>query len=89
MFADIAILPATADLWSIYGAQNDPFPAVMHPEWQTLIWESIHQNGNACDYISEKVIQDSTIQKGYLQYGPTKVSYYFSDAGRKYGTGNG
>jgi len=47
MFADIAILPATADLWSIYGAQNDPFPLTMHPQWQTLVWESIHQNGNA------------------------------------------
>jgi hypothetical protein len=69
MFADIAILPATADLWSIYGAQNDPFPVMMHPEWQTLVWESIHQNGNACDYISEKVIHDSVIQDGYLQYG--------------------
>ena len=70
MFADIAILPAMADLWSIYGAQNEPFPAVMHPAWQTLIWESIHQNGNACDYISEKVIQDAVMQNGYLHYGP-------------------
>ena len=69
MFADIAILPATADLWSIYGAQNDPFPAVMYPEWQTLVWESIHQNGNACDYISESVIQESKIENGILQYG--------------------
>ncbi len=70
MFADIAILPATADLWSIYGAQNDPFPSVMHPPWQTLVWESIHQNGNGCDYISEKIIQDADIQNGQLRYGP-------------------
>jgi len=77
MFADIAILPATADLWSIYGAQNDPFPAVMQPPWQTLIWESIHKNGNGCDYISEKVIQDAKIQGGYLQYGPRKYRSVF------------
>lgn len=70
MFADIAILPATADLWSIYSAQNDPFPVVMYPEWQTLVWESIHQNGNACDYISESVIQDSQVESGILRYGP-------------------
>jgi len=77
MFADIAILPATADLWSIYGAQNDPFPAAMQPPWQTLIWESIHKNGNGCDYISEKVIQDAKIQGGYLQYGPRKYRIVF------------
>jgi len=77
MFADIAILPATADLWSIYGAQNDPFPAAMQPPWQTLIWESIHKNGNGCDYISEKVIQDAKIQGGYLQYGPRKYCIVF------------
>ena len=77
MFADIAILPAIADMWSLYGAQNEPFPAVMHPEWQTLVWESIHQNGNACDYISEQVIQDSVIQNGNLQYGSRKYHIIF------------
>jgi glycosyl hydrolase family 106( putative alpha-L-rhamnosidase) len=77
MFADIAILPATADLWSIYGAQNEPFPAIMYPEWQTLVWESIHQNGNACDYISESVIQESKIENGILQYGPRKYQSIF------------
>jgi len=77
MFADIAVLPATADLWSIYGAQNDPFPVAMQPAWQTLIWESIHQNGNGCDYISEKIIQDAKIQKGFLHYGPRKYHTIF------------
>lgn len=77
MFADIAMLPATADLWSIYGAQNDPFPAAMQPPWQTLIWESIHKNGNGCDYISEQVIQDAKIQDGFLQYGPRKYRIVF------------
>jgi len=72
MFADIAVLPATADLWSIYGAQNDPFPAAMQPSWQTLIWEAIHKNGNGCDYISEQIIQDAKIQNGFLHYGPRK-----------------
>jgi hypothetical protein len=77
MFADIAILPATADLWSIYGAQNDSFPLTMHPQWQTLVWESVHQNGNACDYVPESVIRDATIQNGYLVYGPRKYQSIF------------
>ena len=72
MFADIAVLPPIADMWSKYGAQNEPFPSLIHPSWQTLIWESIHQNGNGCDYISEQVIIDSVIHDGYLHYGPRK-----------------
>lgn len=77
MFADIAILPATADTWSVYSAQNEPFPAMMYPEWQTFVWESIHQNGNACDYVSEQVIQDSIVQNGVLQYGERKYHSIF------------
>ncbi len=77
MFADIAILPAIADEWSIYSAQNEPFPAMMYPEWQTLVWESIHQNGNACDYTSEQVIQDSIIESGFLQYNQRKYHTIF------------
>ena len=77
MFADIAILPATADTWSVYSAQNEPFPAMMYPEWQTFVWESIHQNGSACDYVSEQVIQDSIIQNGILQYGERKYHSVF------------
>jgi hypothetical protein len=77
MFADIALLPAIADTWSQYGAQNAPFPSVVFPEYQTLIWESIHQNGNGCDYVSEQVIQDATIHHGYLQYGPRKYPVIF------------
>ena len=77
MFADIAVLPATADLWSIYGAQNDPFPTAMQPAWQTLIWESIHKNGNGCDYISEKVIQSASTQNGFLHYGSRKYHTVF------------
>jgi hypothetical protein len=43
MFADIAVLTAAADLWSIYGAQNDPFPSVIDLPVETLIWESIQK----------------------------------------------
>lgn len=77
MFTDIAILPATVDLWGAFGAQNDPFPAVMYPEWQTFVWESIHQNGNGCDYVSEEVIQNSIVANGYLQYGQRKYHSIF------------
>lgn len=70
MFADIAVLTPTSDMWTIYGAQNEPFPTLTYPAYLSLIWESIHQNGNACDYVSEKVIQESTMNGGWMKYGP-------------------
>ena len=82
MFADIAILAATTDLWSKYGAQNDPFPIVTYPDWHTLVWESIHHNGNGCDYISEKIINESTVANGVLSYGPRKYKSIFSHTPR-------
>ena len=72
MFGDIGILPAIPDLWSLYGAQNEPFPAVMYPPWQTLIWEVIHQNGSGCDYLSESVIRKAAVQNGFLRFGQRK-----------------
>jgi hypothetical protein len=61
MYAGIALLPPIADSWNRYGAQNTPFPTLIHPAYQPLIWEAIHKNGDGCDYVSE-----STIQKGLL-----------------------
>ncbi|MHA4806596.1 glycosyl hydrolase [Flavitalea flava] len=77
MFAEIAVLPPVSDMWSIYGAQNEPFPSLIHPSYQTFIWESIHQNGNACDYISEEVIRDAAMKDGHLYYGPRKYHTIF------------
>lgn len=77
MFADIALLPATADMWSIYGAQNEPFPSVVYPSYQMLIWESIHQNGSSCDYVSEQVIRDSEMKNGFMHYGDRKYKTLF------------
>jgi hypothetical protein len=77
MFADIALLPAVADMWSIYGAQNEPFPTVVHPAYQTLVWEAIHKNGRGCDYISEKILHDSIIHDRYIVYGPRKYRELF------------
>jgi len=57
MYAGIALLPPTADTWNKYGAQNTPFPTLIHPAWQPLVWEAIHKNGDGCDYVSERTIQ--------------------------------
>ncbi len=77
MFADIALLPPIPDMWGEFGAQNEPFPTLVYPKYQMLIWQAIHQNGNACDYVSEQVINEAQIEKGWLKYGNRKYHTIF------------
>jgi hypothetical protein len=77
MFADIAILPPVYDTWAKYGAPNEPFPSLTYPNYLSLIWEAIHQNGNACDYISDSIIDHSEMKDGYLYYGSRKYHTLF------------
>lgn len=72
MFADIAILPPVYDMWAKYGAQNEPFPSLTYPVYLSLIWEAIHQNGGACDYVSDSVIDNAEMKDSFLHYGPRK-----------------
>ncbi|MGF1925046.1 MAG: glycosyl hydrolase, partial [Bacteroidia bacterium] len=76
-FADIAIMAPIGDMWGDYGAQMEPFPSRVTPPYQMLVWESIHQNGNACDYISEQVLSDSEFKDGYMIYGLRKYHTLF------------
>lgn len=77
LYADIALLAPVADLWTRFGAQNDPFPFTTYPVYQSLVWEAIHRNGHGCDYVSEKVIRESTIRDGWLCYGPRRYRHLF------------
>jgi hypothetical protein len=72
MYAGIALLPPTADMWSLIGMQNEPFPSVLHAEHLSLVWEAIAKNGSGCDYISERILQDATVAGRKLCYGPKK-----------------
>lgn len=76
-FADIAIMAPIGDMWSEFGAQMEPFPSRVTPAYQQLIWESMHQNGNACDYVSEQVIADADFKGGWMTYGPRKYHSLF------------
>lgn len=68
MHADIAILPPTADLASKYGFQRDPFPKTVDPSYLYKLWEVIHQNGSGCDYLTEDIIDQSTVSQGRLKF---------------------
>ena len=77
MYADIAILPPTADMWSRIGMQNEPFPSILHAEYLSLVWEAIVKNGSGCDYISERILKDAMAEQGYLRYGPRSYNTIF------------
>lgn len=77
MFSEIAVMPATYDLWGDMGVQTDPFPEKLNVPYTSLIWEAIHKTGGSADYTTEIILQDSTVQKGKLCYGPKKYSTLF------------
>ncbi len=76
-FADIAIMAPIGDMWGDFGAQMEPFPSRVTPPYQALIWESIHQNGNSCDYVSEQVIAEAEFKNGLMSYGTRKYHTLF------------
>jgi hypothetical protein len=77
MYADIAILPPVADMWTSMGMQNEPFPSVINAPYQTLLWEAMNKTGHCADYVSEPVICDAQIRKGQLCYGTRSYKALF------------
>ena len=77
MYADIAILPPTADMWSLIGMQNEPFPSVLHAQYLSLVWEAIVKNGSGCDYVSDRILGKAMVEKGCLCYGPRRYRTLF------------
>ena len=68
-YADIAVMQPLGDLWTVHGPQRDPFPALHYPAYADEVWAAIHRNGNGCDYVSERLLQESTSKKGNLVIG--------------------
>lgn len=77
MFADIAVLPPTADMWSRIGMQNEPFPSVLHAEYLSLVWEAIVKNGSGCDYVSERILTGAKVEGGFIRYGTRRYHTLF------------
>lgn len=77
MFTNIAILPATYDMWGEMGVQTDPFPEKLNIPYTSIIWESINKNGGAADYTTEIIINSSEVKHGQLCYGPRKYGTLF------------
>ena len=73
-YADIAILNPENDMWSTIGMQNEPFPNTTRAPYKTLIWEAINKCGGGVDYVSENIINQSTIKKGNLCFNQRKYN---------------
>ncbi len=71
-YSDIALMMPWGDLWTKIGPQRDPFPALHYPAYADEVWAAIHRNGNACDYVSEDILQGSSSQGGNLVIGGRK-----------------
>jgi hypothetical protein len=76
-YTDMAIMPATYDMWGEIGLQTDPFPEKLNIPYTSLIWEAIHKTGGAADYTTEIILRDSSVKGGKLCYGPKKYGTLF------------
>jgi hypothetical protein len=72
--ADIAILNPENDMWSTIGMQNEPFPNTTRAPYKTMIWEAINKCGGGVDYVSENIINQSTIKKGNLCFNQRRYN---------------
>jgi len=68
--ADIAIIGRVRDIWGELGLDREPFNT--QPWYYARLWEPISQLGSSCDYISQSVLADATIDQKQLIYGPMK-----------------
>ena len=76
-YADIAVLNPENDMWSTIGMQNEPFPNTTRAPYKTLIWEAINKCGGGVDYVSENIINQSSIQKGNFCFNQRKYNTLF------------
>ena len=68
LMSDVALFHPLADVWSRYGIQRDPWPDRAYPEYVHNIWQAIHQCGNGCDYISDRILQKSDFSDGKINF---------------------
>lgn len=74
LISDVALFHPLADLWSKYGVQRDPWPDQSFPEYMHNIWQAIHQCGNGCDYISDRILQRSDFSGGKINFNDRSYS---------------
>lgn len=74
LMSDVTVYHPLADLWSRRGLQRDPWPDLAYPDYIYNIWEAVHQCGNGCDYISDRIIQQADLSDGMIRYNNRSYS---------------
>ena len=69
--SQVAILGPTADIWSDYGLDRNPFN--MTPWYLHSIWQALNHNGICSDYVNSNVIIGSEMVNGKMTFG--EMSY--------------
>jgi hypothetical protein len=68
--ASLAILGPRADEWARYVRLYQPFPEVAVPWYHYALPDALASAGYGSDFVSEKVLQESSAADGRLRYGP-------------------
>jgi len=72
---NIAVLAPEADIWTNHGLTRNQYHT--QPWYGYRIWEPISQAGSSADYISQKIIRESTMENGTLSFGPMTYQAIF------------
>jgi hypothetical protein len=68
--ADLAILGPRADEWARHVRLYQPFPEVALPWYHYELPSALASAGYGSDFVSERVLQESTAEDGALRFGP-------------------
>jgi hypothetical protein len=68
--AELAILGPRADEWARHIRLYQPFPEVAVPWYHYELPSALAQAGFGSDFVSERVLQQSTAEGGRLRFGP-------------------
>jgi hypothetical protein len=68
--ADLAILGPRADEWARHIRLYQPFPEVAVPWYHYALPEALASAGYGSDFVSESVLQQTTVEGGTLRFGP-------------------
>lgn len=68
--AQVAILAPRPEEWAHHGQLYQPFPEVHYPWYQYHLARAVHHNGFGADFISESILEKTSVSEDKLSFGP-------------------
>lgn len=66
--ADVAIMGPTADVWSEFGLDRNPW--ITTPKYLHALWQAFNHHGYFADYVNPSILENATFEDGKIVYGP-------------------